>query len=237
MTSLHLKDLDVPRGGITVCRGVSVDVQPGQVTVLLGPNGAGKSTLLDGTSGVIPIRSGTVLLGQDDVTSWSRPKRARAGLAYVQQGRTIFATLTVEQNLLIAGGASSLGPSYELFPRLGERFSSLAGLLSGGEQQMLVVARALATKPGVLMLDELSLGLAPVIVKDLLATVRQLADSGIAVLLVEQFAALALTIADTAVVLQKGAVVFNGTAEELKHDRSILEAAYLAVETEPDESD
>ncbi|NKX53126.1 ABC transporter ATP-binding protein [Arthrobacter mobilis] len=226
---LAVRNLDVDRGGLRICRDVSLTVRPGQVSVLLGANGAGKSSLLDGITGVVATSKGTIELDGQPLHNRRRPHRARMGLSYVEQGRAVFSQLSVEENILIVGGPQGARDAFELFPRLAERRSLSAGLLSGGEQQMLLVARAMAMKPKVLLLDELSLGLAPVIVQTLLATVRKLADEGLAVLLVEQFAALALAIGDSAYVLNRGQIVFNGSCEQLKADPAVLEAAYLSV--------
>ncbi|NUP74383.1 MAG: ATP-binding cassette domain-containing protein [Sinomonas sp.] len=227
---LTVRNLEVPRGGLPICRDISLDAPPGSVSVLLGANGAGKSTLLDGITGVIPTSGGTVELNGARIDSRRRPHRARAGLCYVEQGRAVFSQLSVEENIDVAAvDSDGVSEAFELFPRLKERRQLSAGLLSGGEQQMLLVARAMAMKPRVLLLDELSLGLAPLIVQTLLATVRRLADSGIAVLLVEQFAALALEIGDRAYVMNRGQVIFDGTCEQLKSDPAVLEAAYLSI--------
>lgn len=229
--TLNVTELSVPRGGLPVCRGVSLEVNPGEVAVLLGPNGAGKSTLLDAIAGVTPSSAGTITLADTDITKVSRSRRAADGLAYVEQGRSIFATLTVEENLLVSGDQDTLADAYRRFPRLQERRLSRADLLSGGEQQMLVIARALSLRPKVLMLDEMSLGLAPIIVQSLLQEVRKLADDQhMAILLVEQFAALALEVGDRAYVLQKGEIVFAGTTGELSKSRSVIEHAYLAID-------
>ena len=227
--TLTVSNLDIFRGGLPVCRDISLVVEPGKITVLLGANGAGKSSLLDGITGVIPAAKGKIELNDVQLQNRRRPVRARAGLSYVEQGRAVFSQLSVEENLLIVGGQRGVDEAFELFPRLQERRSLSAGLLSGGEQQMLLVARAMAMKPKVLLLDELSLGLAPVIVQQLLTTVRQLADEGLAVLLVEQFAALALAIGDTAYVMSRGRLVFQGSCADLKSNPGVLEQAYLSI--------
>lgn len=230
MTSgLTVTKLNIARGGLPVCKEITLHVEPGKIAVLLGANGAGKSSLLDGIAGVIPAAGGTIELNGETLHNRRRPVRARAGLSYVEQGRAVFSHLTVEENLLIVGGPQGVDEAFDLFPRLSERRSLSAGLLSGGEQQMLLVARAMAMKPKVLLLDELSLGLAPVIVQSLLATVRRLADQGLAILLVEQFAALALAIGDSAYVMSRGRMVFDGSCTALKNDPAVLEAAYLSV--------
>ena len=233
MSGLVLSSVSIARAGLTICRDVSLEVPAGQVTVLLGPNGAGKTTLLEGISGALPLAGGRIELDGVDVTRASALRRARAGIAHVEQGRTVFSELTVRENLVAAGGPGSLDRAYELFPRLRERQDSRAVLLSGGEQQMLVIARAVSRDARVLLLDELSLGLAPVIVRQLMTLVRQLADEGRAVLLVEQFAALALGISDTAHVVQRGSILLSERAEVLRSRPDLLRHAYLSGEAGP----
>ncbi|WP_419839711.1 ABC transporter ATP-binding protein [Candidatus Poriferisodalis sp.] len=189
---LRVEGLRVDRLGQPVVRGVDLSVAPGEVTVLLGANGAGKSTLLDGISGVVIPSAGRVVLGGEDITQSSRRRRFRAGLSYVQQGRMVFEGLTVEENFLVTAGRAELSPAFELFPELKARSSTPAGLLSGGEQQMVVLGRAVVREPRVLMIDELSLGLAPAVIDRMLQAVEHMASSGIGLLLVEQFADRAL---------------------------------------------
>ena len=227
-TGLELDKVTVARQGSAVAHDVSLAVRPGRVLTMLGPNGAGKTTLLEALAGVIGFASGSVTIDGADLGRMSRPARARAGLALVEQGRTVFGSLTVAENIRVAGGDdTALTEYFELFPPLRPRRDVKAALLSGGEQQMLVLARALARRPSVLMLDEMSLGLAPVIVRRLLPAVRGLADEGMAVLLVEQFATLALGVADDAVVLAGGRVTFVGPAMELAASPARLHQAYL----------
>lgn len=230
---LIVNDLVVHRSTSPVVRGVSLEVLPGEVTVLLGTNGAGKTTLLEAISGVIAAESGTATLDGVDITSLAREKRSSAGLAHVEQGRAVFPELTVEENLLVAGKPNEYTPILELFPELVERRAAKAGLLSGGEQQMLVIARSLVREPKVLMLDEMSLGLAPVIVKRLVPMVAQLAHRGVGILLVEQFAPLALSVGDRAYVLSRGEVAFAGECDALAKDPSKLRDIYLGASTEP----
>lgn len=225
---LRVEGLRVDRLGQAVVRGVNLSVAPGKVTVLLGANGAGKSTLLDGMSGVVPVSGGRVLMDGADITRSSRQRRVRAGLAYVQQGRTVFPSLTVEENFLVAAARGRLDPGFELFPELGARRSVPAELLSGGEQQMLVLGRAVLRQPRVLMIDELSLGLAPAVIDRMLRAVRQMASNGIGLLLVEQFAERALDAGDNAVVMARGEVVLRGTASEIQKQPDRLRRAYLA---------
>jgi len=225
---LRVEGLRLDRLGQAVVRGVSLSVAPGEVTVLLGANGAGKSTLLDGISGVVPASGGRVLLDGVDITRSSRRCRVRSRLAYVQQGRTVFPSLTVEENFLVAAARDRLDPAFELFPELGARRSVPAELLSGGEQQMLVLGRAVLRRPRILMIDELSLGLAPAVIDRMLRAVKQMAGNGIGLLLVEQFAERALDAGDNAVVMARGEVVLRGTASQIKKQPDRLRRAYLA---------
>ena len=234
MTGLRIEGFCVDRLGAPVVRDVDLEVAAGEVTVLLGANGVGKSTLLDGVAGVAPARSGRVHLGGVDLTRRSRRQRVSAGLAYVQQGRKVFGALTVVENLLVAAPRRRIGAAFELFPELQQRASVHASLLSGGEQQMLVLARALLGKPKVLMIDELSLGLAPIIVDRVLATVAELADDGMGLLLVEQFADRALAFGHQAAVLARGRIVLRGPAADIRRRPDQLQAAYLG--SEPNQS-
>lgn len=230
-TGLELDDVTVYRGELPIIRNVSIRATPGEVTVLLGANGAGKTTLLDAVAGVIPTKSGTIQLDGEGISALPRDKRARRGLAYVEQGRTIFGELTVDENLAVAARGNPIGRAYELFPELVQRRKITAQMLSGGEQQMLVLARALLAQPAVLMIDEMSQGLAPVIVRRLLPFVEEAAASGIAVLLVEQFAALALSIGTNAAVLSVGQIALEGTCAELRDRMEDVRRAYLSGES------
>lgn len=226
---MDVDGLHVNRGGFPVVRELGLEVEQGTISVLLGNNGAGKSSALDAIAGVIPVEAGRVMLSGLDITK-SRPfRRARAGLAYVEQGKAVFPDLTAEENVLVAAPRPRALEALSMFPELEERRPVRAGLLSGGEQQMLVVARALSLQPRVLLLDEISFGLAPVVVKRLMKTVRRLADEGMAVLLVEQFASLALEIGDRAYVLNKGTIEYEGPCETLVAQPEILHSAYLGV--------
>jgi len=236
VTGLRVEGACVDRAGAPVVHDVDLDVAAGEVTVLLGANGVGKSTLLDGIAGVAPTRSGRVFLGGVEIGGRSHRRRVRTGLAYVQQGREVFGELTVEENLLVAAPRRRIGRAFDLFPELQPRAAVAASLLSGGEQQMLVLARALLGEPKTLMIDELSLGLAPVIVDRVLATVAQLAADGLGILLVEQFADRALAYGHRAAVMARGRIVLQGPAAELRSRPDQLRAAYLGGEANPTNS-
>jgi branched-chain amino acid transport system ATP-binding protein len=228
MTALSVKDLVVNRSGIAVVRGVDLEVASGQISVLLGSNGAGKTTLLESLSGIIPVAAGSLALDGAELARLRAGIRARAGISHVEQGRTVFSEMTTEENLKVAlHPEADLKEAYDLFPELLQRRDIKAGMLSGGEQQMVVIARSLVTRPKVIMIDEMSSGLAPVIVSRLMMAVRKLADSGMAVLLVEQFATLALAIGDRAYVLRRGRVVYDGGGEALARDPAHLHRLYL----------
>jgi branched-chain amino acid transport system ATP-binding protein len=220
---LTVADVTVERAGLPVVSGASLTVERGEIRVLLGLNGAGKTTLLEGISGVLPIATGRIELDGQRIERWRPVRRTLAGLSHVEEGRTVFGELTTEENLLVAAGdGASLEDAFSLFPELAKRRGVRASLLSGGEQQMLVVARAWLRRPKVFLLDELSLGLGPAIVQRLMDAVRGLADAGMAVLLVEQFAPLALRIGDQASVLRSGSIVFDGPAAAWRSDGEAL---------------
>lgn len=227
MRGLEVTDLVVNRVGLPVVRKASLRVDPGAVSVLLGANGAGKTTLLEGLSGVTPIAGGRIELGGEALHAARPDVRARKGLAHVEQGRTVFRMLTTDENLRAAARRADLAQAYALFPELEKRRHVRAGLLSGGEQQMLVIARALLTKPTAILIDEMSAGLAPVVVGRLMSAVRTLASQGLAVLLVEQFAALALSIGDRAYVLRRGEIVYDGACATLAQSPDLLHRLYL----------
>lgn len=228
MTTLSIKGLVANRSGIPVVRGVDLSVSSGEISVLLGSNGAGKTTLLESLSGIIPSSAGSVTMDGAELLKPRAGLRARAGISHVEQGRTVFPDMTTEENLKVAlDPAADLQEAYALFPELRQRRDIKAGMLSGGEQQMLVIARSLLTRPKVIMIDEMSSGLAPVIVSRLMRAVRQLADAGMAVILVEQFAALALAIGDRAYVLRRGAIVYDGECAALANDPAQLHRLYL----------
>ncbi len=230
MTGLVLHDVAASRGAGPVVSGVSLTAETGSIVTIVGPNGAGKTSLLEAISGVIPVSAGRVELDGENITRMSRTARFRLGLAHVQQGHVVFPSLTVEENLrLTCRSAEDFDRAHEVFPELRPLRRRVAGLLSGGEQQMLVLARAIAPVPKYLLLDEMSLGLAPVVFTRLLPIIKRVAESGTGVVLVEQFTHLALRIAQEALVLSGGVVRFQGGARELLDDEPLLHRAYLGL--------
>jgi branched-chain amino acid transport system ATP-binding protein len=232
--TLRVEGVSVHRGGRPVVRDVTLDVPPGAVTALLGPNGAGKSTLVLSVAGIVRPTSGRVLLGEHDLTRRPPERIRRAGVAVVPEGRRVLPQLSIADNLRVAtyglaADDADAGMTYalELFPELRRRWTTSAVSLSGGEQQMVVLAQALVSRPAVLLVDELSLGLAPVIVKRLVPTLAAVAESGTGVLLIEQFAHVALGLADRAYVLEGGRIRYHGPADELRSNPDLLHSAYL----------
>jgi branched-chain amino acid transport system ATP-binding protein len=231
---LQLEGMTVARGGREVVRDVSLEIPPGEVTALLGPNGAGKSSLVLAVAGVLPIGAGSVKVGDRRLTG-RRPEKVRAaGVAVVPEGRRLLPELTVEDNLQVATftlpqlvARERRAYALELFPELSARLGAKGRSLSGGEQQMVVLAQALVSQPKFILIDELSLGLAPVVLKRLIPTIRTVAESGVGVLLIEQFATIALGLARRAYVLEGGRIRFSGLASELKERPELLESAYL----------
>jgi branched-chain amino acid transport system ATP-binding protein len=232
--AMRLDELVVARGGRPVVRGVTLDIPPGEVTALLGPNGAGKSTLVLAVGGVLRPMSGTVRLGDAVLTS-RRPERIRrAGIAIVPEGRRLLPELTVDDNLQVATyalpraeGRAGRDRALELFPELRPRLNANARMLSGGEQQMVVLAQAIVSQPRFILIDELSLGLAPVVVQRLVPVIRRIAESGVGVLLIEQFAAVALALANRVHVIDRGQLRFSGLPSELREHPELLHSAYL----------
>lgn len=228
MNALELDTVTVRRGAGPVISEVSLRVVPGQVTALVGPNGAGKTSLLESISGVIATSAGRITVDGDPIAKLSRVQRARRGIVHIEQGRAIFPSLTSLENIrLTAGSADDAEEALALFPELEKRRDSVSGLLSGGEQQMLVLARAFAAKPSYLLIDEMSLGLAPVVFRRLLPMIEQFSESGVGVLLVEQFTRMALSIATDALVVASGHVTFQGDAATLESSPEVLHRAYL----------
>jgi branched-chain amino acid transport system ATP-binding protein len=234
MTALTLDKFTVARNGRPVVRDVDLTIPQGEVTALLGPNGAGKSSLVLGVAGLLRPESGKVTAGDIDLTG-RRPERIRrAGVAVVPEGRRLLSELTVDDNLAVACYSLSREDAragrvwaLELFPELNQRLDTAARSLSGGEQQMLVLAQALVSKPKFVLIDELSLGLAPVIIKRLIPTIRTVAESGVGVLLIEQFATVALGLANQVHVMDRGSIEFSGSAKELKENPDLLHSSYL----------
>jgi branched-chain amino acid transport system ATP-binding protein len=234
MSELVLDGFTVARNGRPVVSDVSITIPAGEVTALLGPNGAGKSSMVLGVAGVLKPESGTVKLDGEDLTG-RRPERIRrAGVAVVPEGRRLLSDLTVEDNLAVACYSLSREDAragrewaLELFPELQQRLDTAARSLSGGEQQMLVLSQALVSKPTVMLIDELSLGLAPVIIKRLIPTIRTVAESGVGVLLIEQFATVALGLANRVHVMDRGRIEMSASATELKENPDLLHSSYL----------
>ena len=236
---LRVQDLHAGYGASQVLNGVNLEVKAGTVVALIGANGAGKTTTMRALSGLIQPTHGEVTLDGKAVTSLGAAQIARLGLAHSPEGRKVFGPLSVEDNLLLGAytrlprflgyrGSAQKGLDrvYEMFPRLKERRNQQSGTLSGGEQQMLAIGRALMADPKVMLLDEPSMGLAPVIVQEVFQTIRRLKESGITLLLVEQFARSALEVADYAYVMDRGHVAVEGTPAELNQNEKVL-AAYL----------
>ena len=234
MSELALEGFTVARNGRPVVSDVNLTIPAGEVTALLGPNGAGKSSMVLGVAGVLKPESGTVKLDGTDLTG-RRPERIRqAGVAVVPEGRRLLSELTVEDNLAVACYSLSREDAragrewaLELFPELQQRLDTAARSLSGGEQQMLVLSQALVSKPTVMLIDELSLGLAPVIIKRLIPTIRTVAESGVGVLLIEQFATVALGLANRVHVMDRGRIELSASATELKENPDLLHSSYL----------
>ena len=231
---LSIKDLFVSYGGIRALQGISLDVYKGEIVTLIGANGAGKSTLLRAISGIVPVESGTITYGDTNLKSVPAHRIVELGVAHVPEGRGIFANLTVLENLKLATWSrkdrGALGQDYDkvfkLFPRLDERKLQLAGTLSGGEQQMLAVGRALMTHGQMVLFDEPSMGLAPVLVREIMQTIKDINQTGTTILLVEQNARQALKIAHRGYVLETGTLTLAGNAKELMDDPKV-KAAYL----------
>ncbi|ARM92134.1 high-affinity branched-chain amino acid ABC transporter ATP-binding protein (plasmid) [Rhizobium sp. CIAT894] len=234
LSEISVENLIVERGGKRVIHDISFSVTAGKVTALLGANGAGKSSTVMAMAGVLP-RAGSVRLGGGVLEGFSPDRIRRAGLALVPEGHRVLGQLSVEDNILVAALEPSaaarrqgLERAYEIFPELAERRRQSASDLSGGQKQMVAMAQAFVAKPRFMIVDELSLGLAPAVVKRLAEALKIAAASGIGVLLIEQFANLALDLADQALVLERGRLVFSGASATLKAQPDILHGAYLA---------
>ncbi|TFW31963.1 ABC transporter ATP-binding protein [Massilia horti] len=235
---LSIQNLQAAYGKVEVLHGISLEVPKGKLVTLIGSNGAGKTTTMRAISGMIKPKGGTVTLHGVDVTGMDSHRIARAGLAHSPEGRRVFATMSVTDNLLLGAFPRltrarpkgdvqcDLERAMDLFPRLKERRHQLAGTLSGGEQQMLAMARAIMLNPEVVLLDEPSMGLAPILVDEVFRIIARLKDEGVTMLLVEQFAAAALNVADYGYVLENGSISLHGPAASLKHDAKVV-VAYL----------
>jgi branched-chain amino acid transport system ATP-binding protein len=227
---LDIRNLEISYGSIAAIKGISLDVRKGEVVTLLGANGAGKTTTMRAISQLVKAKAGEILFKGKDLNKLPAHKVVPLGISHSPEGRKVFGILTVEENLLLgAYTRKRLDPQtqewiYELFPRLKERRKQLAGTLSGGEQQMLAIGRALMSQPELLLLDEPSLGIAPILVKAIFKQIREIADAGVTVLLVEQNAKAALKLADRGYVLEVGRIVMSGPAAELLASEKIQEA-------------
>ncbi len=234
---LQLESVKIAYGAIHAVRQVSLEIRAHEVVSIIGANGAGKSSLLKGIAGLEPIKEGRILFEGRDITHVPPHRRVGLGVALSPEGRGVFPDQTVRDNLALGGFQkkqirdeveAKLERSYALFPRLKERQKQMAGTLSGGEQQMLAMARALMSEPRLLLLDEPSLGLAPLIIQDIFRTIRALRESGLTILLVEQMANQALAVADHAYVLETGRITHHGSGTELLNDPKVR-AAYLGA--------
>ena len=236
---LKIRNLEAGYGKLRVLKRISMHVDPGEIVTIIGANGAGKTTLLHTVTGLVKINSGEILFRNNDLNRLIPEKIVASGCSLVPEGRQVFSTMTVEENLILGGYILAkkekgglkheIGKVYELFPVLKERARQLAGTLSGGEQQMLAMGRALMAKPSLIMMDEPSTGLAPLIVKSIFKVVLQLREEGNTVLLVEQNAKAALGIADRGYVLETGKIILQGGAEDLLQNRDV-QRAYLGRE-------
>ncbi len=232
---LTIQGLDVSYGGVPAVKSLSLQVDTGEIVSLIGANGAGKSTVLRSICGLTPVSGGKICLNQQNITGMSPEKIARLGLAMVPEGRRIFQQMTVEENLLLGAASGTISKAvvrrnlssvYGSFPRLAQRRSQIAGTLSGGEQQMLAIGRALMSVPHIILLDEPSMGLAPILVDEIFQLVKALGTGGLSVLLVEQNANMALSVSNRVYVLENGTCVMSGTPDKMIGNDA-LRAAYL----------
>lgn len=233
---LKIEDLEVSYGAVQALRGISMEVNDGEIVSLIGANGAGKTTTLHAITGLVPIKSGSVIYDGHDLRKTDPSRIVTMGLAHVPEGRQVFTRMTVAENLAMGAYfrkdkkaiADDLERVYARFPRLKERAKQLAGTLSGGEQQMLAVGRALMSRPKLLMMDEPSLGLAPLVVRDIFSIIQEINKQGVTILLIEQNANMALKIADVGYVLETGRITLTGSGEELLTNDAVR-AAYLGA--------
>jgi branched-chain amino acid transport system ATP-binding protein len=239
---LRIRNLEAGYGKLRVLKGISLHVSPGEIVAIIGPNGAGKTTLLKSISGILRPRSGQIVFDKRDLGSVAPEEVVRAGCCLVPEGRQVFGSMTVRENLILGAYLrwgrhdrseilGNLSAVCKLFPILEERRDQLAGTLSGGEQQMLAMGRALMSRPKLLMLDEPSLGVAPLVVKSIFSTVADMKSGGLTVLLVEQNARAALRLADRGYVIETGQIVLEGTSRELLNNQDV-QRAYLGKEYE-----
>lgn len=229
---LEVKDLYVNYGAVEAIKGISFQVNPGEIVTLIGANGAGKTTTLHTISGLTKAKSGSITYNGTDLLKTEPSRIISLGIAHVPEGRHVFPEMSVEDNLMMGAYISknkeeiqsSMKDVYEKFPRLKERRKQLAGTLSGGEQQMLAVGRALMSKPSIILMDEPSMGLSPLLVKEVFSIIKEIHEAGITVLLNEQNAKMALSIADRAYVLETGTISISGNAQELLNDERVKKA-------------
>jgi branched-chain amino acid transport system ATP-binding protein len=236
MALLEIAGLCAGYGDVPVLRGIDLSIPAGSITALIGANGAGKTTLLRAISGIIPTEAGTIHYDGENIVGMPPQDIVRAGLVQVPEGRRLFPDMTVKENLLVGSSSpvarpkreENLATVFELFPKVRERGAQLAGTLSGGEQQMVAIARALMASPRLLLLDETSLGLAPIVVDEIFVAVRRLVAQGLTILVVEQNTALALEVADHGYVLEQGHFAIHGAAASLAADPRV-KRAYLGI--------
>ena len=238
---LKVRNLEAGYGKLRVLKRISMHVAPGEIVTIIGANGAGKTTLLHTIAGLVKVGSGEILFRDKNLRKVAPEKIVASGCSLVPEGRQVFSTMTVQENLILGGYVlakkdkggidQEIARVYELFPVLKERTRQLAGTLSGGEQQMLAMGRALMARPSLIMMDEPSTGLAPLIVKDIFKVIRRLREEGSTVLLIEQNAKAALGIADRGYVLETGKIILQGVAEDLLQNRDV-QRAYLGRETD-----
>ena len=232
---LSLSEVHCGYGNIEIIKGISLTVEKGQIVAIIGANGAGKTTTLKSIAGLLPVRSGSITFDGNDITKVKPHDVVKMGISQIPEGRQVFSELSVQDNLIMGGYTISdrhliktrIEEQYNRFPRLKERYKQMAGTLSGGEQQMLAIARALISSPRMLLLDEPSMGLSPLFVEEVFEIIQELRDGGMTILLVEQNAGMALEIADYAYALETGKIVIEGTGEEMMRNEEVRKA-YLA---------
>ena len=232
---LSLSEVHCGYGNIEIIKGISLTVEKGQIVAIIGANGAGKTTTLKTIAGLLPVRSGSITFDGNDITKVKPHDVVKMGISQIPEGRQVFSELSVQDNLIMGGYTISdrhliktrIEEQYNRFPRLKERYKQMAGTLSGGEQQMLAIARALISSPRMLLLDKPSMGLSPLFVEEVFEIIQELRDGGMTILLVEQNAGMALEIADYAYALETGKIVIEGTGEEMMRNEEVRKA-YLA---------